>query len=110
MPIAAAAVHDSCWWIFSCLLLFFPNIKIESAANSPLFKSNKSPGKTKLHQLSPRSRAKRTKPGDKPYYIKESARWQRVHRMEKELSLVAVENTKYGDFLSKMRKMIDDTI
>ena len=27
LPIAAAAVHDSCWWIFSCLLLFFPNIK-----------------------------------------------------------------------------------
>ena len=27
MPIAAAAVHDSCWWIFSCLLLFFSNIK-----------------------------------------------------------------------------------
>ena len=27
MPIAAAAVQNSCWWIFSCLLLFFSNIK-----------------------------------------------------------------------------------
>jgi hypothetical protein len=60
--------------------------------------------------MSPRTRKLRTKPGDKPHYIKNSARWQRVHRMEKELSIVAGENSKYGDFLSRMRRFMDEII
>ena len=30
--------------------------------------------------------------------------------MEKELNIVAGENNKYGDFLNKMRRIIDETI
>ena len=59
---------------------------------------------------SPRTRKNRLKPGEKPHYIKNSTKWQKVHQIDKELQVVSTENLKYVDFLSKMRKIVQDTI
>jgi len=81
------------------------------SGNSPAFKSkNNSPTRIGAHMLSPRSRKLRTKPGERPHYIQNSTKWQRVHAIGKELVGVSSDADKYGEFLSKMRKLVEDTI
>lgn len=43
-----------------------------------------------------------------PSFIKKSPRWQRVHRLDTELAQITTENSKFDDYIRKVKKLIEE--